>query len=74
MALTTLGDTMEASFNYQRQINAEIFDTTRRLEEKVEKTNSKITKLTILVILSLAINILNIPYSITLIKAIMSLI
>jgi hypothetical protein len=74
MTTTTLGDTLEASFNYQRQINAEIFDTTRMLGKQIEKTNANMTKLTILIVASLIINVLNAPYTITLIRALMSII
>jgi len=67
-----LGDTK--AWDYQIQVNQASAERMDRIEDKLDKTNGKLTSLTILVIISLLINITEFPTVIPIIKSIISFI
>jgi len=58
----------QKTWDYQIAYNKETAERINRIEDKIDKSNSKLNSLTILVIISLLINIIEIPSTLPIIK------
>jgi len=63
----------QKAWDYQIAYNKETAERINRIEDKIDKTNSKLNSLTILVIISLFINIIEIPSALPIIKDLITL-
>ena len=63
----------QKAWDYQIAYNKETAERINRIEDKIDKTNSKLNSLTILVIISLLINIIEIPSALPIIKDLITL-
>jgi len=63
----------QKAWDYQIAYNKETAERINRIEDKIDKTNSKLNSLTILVIISLFINIIEIPSVLPIIKDLITL-
>jgi len=63
----------EKVWDYQMQVNREAEERMNRIEDKLDKTNGKLNSLTILVIISLVINVVEIPSILPIVKSLVSL-
>ena len=59
--------------DYQIAYNKETAERINRIEDKIDKSNNKLNSLTILVIISLLINIIEIPSTLPIIKDLITL-
>jgi len=63
----------QKAWDYQIAYNKETAERINRIEDKIDKNNSKLNSLTLLVVLSLLINIIEFPYTLPIIKTLISL-
>ena len=63
----------QKAWDYQIAYNKETAERINRIEDKIDKSNSKLNSLTILVIISLLINIIEFPQALPLIKDLITL-
>jgi len=63
----------QKAWDYQIAYNKETAERINRIEDKIDKNNSKLNSLTLLVIISLLINIIEFPYTLPIIKTLISL-
>jgi len=63
----------QKTWDYQIAYNRETAERINRIEDKIDKNNSKLNSLTLLVILSLLINIVEFPYTLPIIKTLITL-
>jgi len=63
----------QKAWDYQIAYNKETAERINRIEDKIDKSNSKLNSLTILVIISLLINIIQIPSALPIIKDLIAL-
>ena len=64
----------QKAWDYQIAYNRETAERINRIEDKIDKNNSKLNSLTILVVISLLINIIEFPYTLPIIKTLISFI
>jgi len=64
----------QKAWDYQIAYNKETAERINRIEDKIDKNNSKLNSLTILVVISLLINIIEFPYTLPIIKTLISFI
>jgi len=62
----------QKAWDYQIAYNKETAERINRIEDKIDKNNSKLNSLTLLVVLSLLINIIEFPYTLPIIKTLIS--
>jgi len=63
----------QKTWDYQIAYNKETAERINRIEDKIDKNNSKLNSLTLLVVISLLINIVEFPYTLPIIKTLISL-
>ena len=63
----------QKTWDYQIAYNRETAERINRIEDKIDKNNSKLNSLTLLVVLSLLINIVEFPYTLPIIKTLITL-
>jgi len=63
----------QKAWDYQIAYNKETAERINRIEDKIDKNNSKLNSLTLLVVISLLINIIEFPYTLPIIKTLISL-
>ena len=63
----------QKAWDYQIAYNKETAERINRIEDKIDKSNNKLNSLTILVIISLLINIIEFPQALPLIKDLITL-
>jgi len=63
----------QKAWDYQIAYNKETAERINRIEDKIDKNNSKLNSLTLLVVLSLLINIIEFPYTLPIIKTLITL-
>jgi len=63
----------QKAWDYQIAYNKETAERINRIEDKIDKNNSKLNSLTLLVVLSLLINIVEFPYTLPIIKTLITL-
>ena len=64
----------QKAWDYQIAYNKETAERINRIEDKIDKNNSKLNSLTILVVISLLLNIIEFPYTLPIIKTLISFI
>ena len=62
----------QKAWDYQIAYNKETAERINRIEDKIDKNNSKLNSLTLLVVISLLINIVEFPYTLPIIKTLIS--
>ena len=62
----------QKTWDYQIAYNKETAERINRIEDKIDKNNSKLNSLTLLVVISLLINIVEFPYTLPIIKTLIS--
>jgi len=63
----------QKTWDYQIAYNKETAERINRIEDKIDKNNNKLNSLTLLVVISLLINIVEFPYTLPIIKTLISL-
>ena len=63
----------QKAWDYQIAYNKETAERINRIEDKIDKNNNKLNSLTLLVVLSLLINIVEFPYTLPIIKTLITL-
>ena len=63
----------QKAWDYQIAYNKETAERINRIEDKIDKNNSKLNSLTLLVVISLLINIIEFPYTLPIIKTLITL-
>ena len=63
----------QKTWDYQIAYNKETAERINRIEDKIDKNNSKLNSLTLLVVISLLINIVEFPYTLPIIKTLITL-
>ena len=64
----------QKTWDYQIAYNKETAERINRIEDKIDKNNSKLNSLTLLVVISLLLNIIEFPYTLPIIKTLISFI